>query len=464
MTKDTEEISQFTDSVACREYTLSKDENSSELEGWIRGNSKIGPVLEITICCLQGKYGVEIRIESMNKDNSHSWVRISRDLNKLVTNLNKEQDDNEKETSEKQFEDYELKSNARANASPSKAKAKPQRRTSASSSTKTRPISNHKIFRPPIIQCQRNWSIFFVMVVHFEKIMERLKDHLRIHFSRHWPDEKWKSIMAEGGGKQEKISVLYWFFMRNSLLSVVRSNTPSWIQDWYREDKNWAKENRQYSSRLWIPFLICVKRDQDRVPLDCDDPANQDLLLQRKRIEKLSQQDRVIKFCMNAGFLNVVEIGQNFMSQDTAEFSQFRAAACREWSIATKRLDPREHQNWTRIGSCNLLFARQIWSWDQNHVHEQRQFSLLGQNFSWLKQVCHEFEQHWAGNFRSAFSKNMRWNWMRVTLHSDQRTKQNHKDENLPVLPQEQYLLEKECGPMLNQENIQSPMMQCWRN
>ena len=53
---------------------------------------------------------------------------------------NKEQDDNEKETSEKQFEDYELKSNARANASPSKAKAKPQRRTSASSSTKTIPF------------------------------------------------------------------------------------------------------------------------------------------------------------------------------------------------------------------------------------------------------------------------------------------------------------------------------------
>ena len=66
------------------------------------------------------------------------------------------------------------------------------------------------------------------------------------------------------------------------------------------------------------------------VSLDCDDPANQDLLLQRKRIEKLSQQDRVIKFCMNAGFLNVDEIGQNFMTQDTEEFSQFRAAACRE--------------------------------------------------------------------------------------------------------------------------------------
>ena len=69
-------------------------------------------------------------------------------------------------------------------------------------------------------------------------------------------------------------------------------------------------------------------------------------------------------------------------------------SAKRRRNIATKRLDPREHQNWGRIGSCNLLVARQIWSRDQNHVHEQRQFSLLGQNFSWRKQVGHELNNN----------------------------------------------------------------------
>ena len=58
--------------MACREYTLPRDEKSSEPKGWIRGNTKIGPVLEVTTCCLQGKYGVEIRIESINKEHSHS--------------------------------------------------------------------------------------------------------------------------------------------------------------------------------------------------------------------------------------------------------------------------------------------------------------------------------------------------------------------------------------------------------
>ena len=48
---------------------------------------QIGPVLEVTTSFLQGKCGEEIRIEAVNQDNSHSWVRISHGLNKLVTDL-----------------------------------------------------------------------------------------------------------------------------------------------------------------------------------------------------------------------------------------------------------------------------------------------------------------------------------------------------------------------------------------
>ena len=42
-------------------------------------------------------------------------------------------------------------------------------------------------------------------------------------------------------------------------------------------------------------------------------------------------------------------------------------------------------------------------------------------------------------------------NWMRRILHASQRIKQNHIEENLPALLQEQFLLVKEFGPMLNQ-------------
>ena len=63
--------------MACREYTLPREDGSSQPRGWIQGNTKIGPVLEVTTSCLYGKHGVEIRIWSLSEDNTHSWVRIS---------------------------------------------------------------------------------------------------------------------------------------------------------------------------------------------------------------------------------------------------------------------------------------------------------------------------------------------------------------------------------------------------
>ena len=85
MTKDTADFSQFY-AVACREYTLPRDEEASQPKGWIRGNTKNGPVLEVTTCCLQGKYGVEIRIWSLNRQFS-LLGRISHGSNKFVMNF-----------------------------------------------------------------------------------------------------------------------------------------------------------------------------------------------------------------------------------------------------------------------------------------------------------------------------------------------------------------------------------------
>ena len=164
MTTDTEEFSQFTEPVTCREYTLPRDEKSSDPKGWIRGNTKTGPVLEVTISYLQGKYGVEFRIESPNRDNSHSWVRISHGLNKLVTDLiDNEYDDNEQETSETKSDEFALKTNVLASASPSKAKAKPRRSTSACSSARTVPFFERiwtdigqELNRISLTQCQND--------------------------------------------------------------------------------------------------------------------------------------------------------------------------------------------------------------------------------------------------------------------------------------------------------------------
>ena len=133
------------------------------------GTPKLGPNWKVTTCCLQGKYGVEIRIMSMNKDNSHLWVRISHGLNKLVVDLN----NNEQETSEMQFEEHPSELNAGDFASRSKAKAKPQRRDSASSSTRTFPIGERTW--TDVEPGKHSLSDYPVsMEVYLEIMMERL--------------------------------------------------------------------------------------------------------------------------------------------------------------------------------------------------------------------------------------------------------------------------------------------------
>ena len=293
-----------TDSVACREYTLPRDEDSSEPTGWIRGNTKIGFVLEVTTCCLQAKYGVELRIKSVNKDNTHSWVRISHSLNKLVTNLNnKDQDDNEQETSEMQFEDYALKLNASDFASRSKAKAKPQRRDSASSSTRTIPIGE----RTWIDIEPQKYSVFdYHSVEEIDPSSSSWKSTSRQWWSD-WILENrrlssgsycvlsslvWREVEEQHGRRrtQEKIPVLYWFIRNNSVPpssprsfrtqchsfrtagqclipnDFFESFITSDVQSIYTPSKNWAKDRRYFFTS--VDPMNKEHKDPDVIDLD----------------------------------------------------------------------------------------------------------------------------------------------------------------------------------------------------
>ena len=123
MTKDTGDFGQFR-SVACREYTLHRDDESSQPRGWIQGNTGIGPALEVTTSCLYGKHGIEIRIWSTSQDNSHSWVRISHGSNKFVIDSNYNNTEAPADLPEQQVS----QSSVKVVAARSKAKAKPQKR------------------------------------------------------------------------------------------------------------------------------------------------------------------------------------------------------------------------------------------------------------------------------------------------------------------------------------------------
>ena len=122
-TKDTGDFTQFR-AVACREYTLHRDDPASQPKGWIQGNRRIGLVLEVTTSFQNGKHEIEIRIWSVNQDNSHSWVRISYGTNKYVIDSNH----NNTEIPADPLEDQTPQTSIKVIAARSKAKAKPQQK------------------------------------------------------------------------------------------------------------------------------------------------------------------------------------------------------------------------------------------------------------------------------------------------------------------------------------------------
>ena len=103
------------------------------------------------------------------------------------------------------------------------------------------------------------------------------------------------------------------------------------------------------------------------VPVHNEDPRDDRIILQQyvQQVESLSPENKLSKFCKEAGFMRVVEVGQYFVTRDAGEFKQ--TVACRELhpstrrqSFSTKRVDPRKYENWTCIGSHDQFSALQV--------------------------------------------------------------------------------------------------------
>ena len=74
---------------SCREYTLPRSDKSSQMKGWIRGNTKIGSVLDVAVSYHQGRFGVEIVVNSPFGDGTR-WRRIVNGINNYVTEMPEE--------------------------------------------------------------------------------------------------------------------------------------------------------------------------------------------------------------------------------------------------------------------------------------------------------------------------------------------------------------------------------------
>ena len=69
-----------------------------------------------------------------------------------------------------------------------------------------------------------------------------------------------------------------------------------------------------------------------------ENSLNHQILWQQyiERIEWLSPESKVSRFCMEAGFMRVVEVGQYFMTKDTGDFGQFQSVDCREYTTSRR--------------------------------------------------------------------------------------------------------------------------------
>ena len=216
MTKDTGNLRQFR-SVACREYTLPRDDPASQPKGWIQGNMSIGPVLEVTTSFQHFKYGIEIRIESVNQDDSHSWVRISYGTVKYV---NDSFEDNTENPADPQ-EEEDVPTSIKVVAARSKAKAKPEPRELVGT-TPTIPIHERRwIDIEPSKQNLASYDLSkkVMNLLRHNQTLQRedgaiefckIKFHLRNHSSQiqHWSDDRWKACLARRRKIEKKISVL----------------------------------------------------------------------------------------------------------------------------------------------------------------------------------------------------------------------------------------------------------------
>ena len=211
MTKDTGE--QFY-AKACREYTLPRDDPASQPKGWIQGNMRNGPVLEVTTSFQNKKYGIKIRIWSVGQNNSQSWVRISYGTIKYVIDSNQ----NKTKIPADPQEDQVPQTSIKVVAARSKTKAKPQQREPVDTPTII-PMHERKwIDIEPSEQTLAAYDLskkVISLLRHNQTVQReeggaiqfyRIKFHLRNHSSQvqHWSDDRWKSCLAAGGGSKRR--------------------------------------------------------------------------------------------------------------------------------------------------------------------------------------------------------------------------------------------------------------------
>ena len=196
---------------------------------------------------------------------------------------------------------------------------------------------------------------------------------------------------------------------------------------------------------------IVLNEIKAEVLLENDIPSHQNLLLQRyeERIKLYSHENKVSKFCMDAGFMRIVEVGRNFMTKDTGDFGQFRAVACREYTLPREAASQPKGsiQGNTKIGP--VLEVATSYLHGKHGVEVRIMFLSRDNTHSWVR-ISYGTNQ---------FVMNLNNN--ETEIPEDQLEeyafKLSAKDSACLALHRKSYPLKEGIGLRLNQGNILSP-------
>ena len=123
-------------------------------------------------------------------------------------------------------------------------------------------------------------------------------------------------------------------------------------------------------------------------PVHDEDPMNDQIIWQQyiQQVESLSPENRISKFCKEAGFMRVVEVGQYFVTKDIGDFRQFHSVACREHTLP--RNDPASQPKGWIQGNMRIGFVLEVTTSFQNYKHGiEIRTSSVGQDNSqsWVR-------------------------------------------------------------------------------
>ena len=207
----------------CREYTMRRNEKGTRERGWIRKDTRIGPVLNIKVCYRDDRYSVEFQVPSLFRDDTVSWIRSVNVVDRYVTESMST-----------------VREDDTASGKPM-AKARPRQKPTVTLTSVSIPVLERKWIditqRSYDQKCHEVSKAITRLLRHDESVPRGIDG--AIHYSdiieecrkkkfddaSQWLLEDWISKLAKGGGAKKKFQYCVNPNSSNRLIPVPSSNS-----------------------------------------------------------------------------------------------------------------------------------------------------------------------------------------------------------------------------------------------